>query len=145
MQMSPFLHRKLLVALLAAAIAVVVLPELTASAASTIYYCPDRKGDQQYSAQSGPGCVPLVDKKTERPEGMPQRHFQLDNIQQDVSAFLTRYQKFLDCCKTDLSELREVEEMADELNQLLTSSQANLSNYSLASRGNMLRELIPRV
>ena len=35
--------------------------------------------------------------------------------------------------------------MADELNQLLTSSQANLSNYSLASRGIMLRELLPRV
>ena len=145
MQMSPFLHRKVLVALLAAAIAVVVLPELTASAASTIYYCPDRKGDQQYSAQSGPGCVPLVDKKTERPEGMPQRHFQPDNLQQDVSAFLTRYQKFLDCCKTDLNELRELEDMADELDQLLASAQANLSNYSLASRGIMLRELIPRV
>ena len=145
MQKSPFLRREVLAPFLAAIVAVVVLPELTASAASTIYYCPDRKGDQQYSAHSGPGCIPLVDKKAERPEGMPQRHFQLDNLQQDVSVFLTRYQKFLDCCKTDLNELRELEEIADDLDQLLASAQANLSNYSLASRGIMLRELIPRV
>jgi hypothetical protein len=111
-----------------------------------IYYCPDRKGDQQYSAQASPGCMPLVDKtKQAANEGAPQRHFQPDNLQQDVSMFLSRYQKFLDCCKTDLSELRELEEMADQLDELLGSAQANLSNYSLASRGIMLRELIPRV
>lgn len=89
--------------------------------------------------------MPLVDKTQDMPKGMPQRHFQVDNLEQDVSAFLARYQKFLACCKTDLNELREVEEMADELNQLLASTQANLSNYSLVSRGIMLRELLPRV
>src|SRR6478736_10125394 len=99
MQKSPFLRREVLAPFLAVAVAVVVLAELTASAASTIYYCPDRKGDQQYSAQAGPGCIPLVDKKTDRQEGMPQQHFQPDSLQQDVSAFLTRYQKFLECCK----------------------------------------------
>jgi hypothetical protein len=35
--------------------------------------------------------------------------------------------------------------MADELDQLLASAQASLSNYPLSSRGIMLRELIPRV
>ena len=35
----------------------------TASAASPLYWCPDRKSDQQYSATNGPGCVPLVEKK----------------------------------------------------------------------------------
>jgi hypothetical protein len=144
MQTSSFLPREALAAFVAVTVALVV-PQLTASAASTIYYCPDKKGDQQYSAQSGPGCIPLVDKKTERPDGMPQQHFQPDNLQKDVSTFLTRYQKFLDCCKTDLNELRELEEMADDLDQLLASAQANLSNHSLASRGIMLRELIPRV
>jgi hypothetical protein len=54
---------------LLAAIVAVVVAGLTASAASTIC-CPDRKGDQQYSAQSYPA-APLVDKKAERPEGMP--------------------------------------------------------------------------
>ena len=139
------LGREVLIACLATAIAGVVLAHLMASAASTIYYCPERKGDQQYSAQPGPGCIPLVEKKKDRPESTPQRDFQADNLEKDVSAFLTRYQRFLDCCKTDLNELRELEEMADELDQLLASAQANLSNYSLASRGIMLRELIPKV
>ena len=135
----------MLIAFLATAIAGVVLPHLMASAASTIYYCPERQGDQQYSAQPGPGCVPLVQKKQDVTDGAPQRHFQPENLEKDVSAFLTRYQKFLDCCKTDLNELHELEEMAEELDQLLASMQANLSNYSLASRGIMLRELLPRV
>ena len=51
--------------------------------------------------------------------------------------FLTRYQKFLDCCKTDLNELRELEDMADELDQLLASAQANLSNYSQIGRAHV--------
>src|SRR5574342_1271430 len=134
----PSLVRIGLLAIFVPAAAGVALPASTATAASTIYYCPDRKGDQQYSAQAGPGCIPLVDKGRQDPnEGSPKRHFQPDNLQGDVSAFLTRYQKFLDCCKTDLSELRELEEMADELDQLLASAQASLSNYSLASRGIM--------
>lgn len=129
-----------------AALAMIALPQLTASAASTIYYCPDRKGDQQYSAQQGPGCIPLVDTGKKTPdERSSQRQSRLDNLQRDVSLFLVRYQKFLDCCRTDLTELRELEEMADQLDDLLASAQANLSNYSLASRGIMLRELIPRV
>jgi hypothetical protein len=144
MQHAGLLQGNALIALLAGALAIGALPARDAFAASTIYYCPDRQGDQQYSAQPGPGCIPLVEKK-DRPEGAPQRHFQPDNLEKDVSAFLTRYEKFLACCKTDLNELRELEEMADELDQLLASAQANLSNYSLASRGIMLRELIPKV
>lgn len=139
------LRWEVLVIILAGAVGGGALSGLTAWAASTIYYCPDRRGDQQYSAQPGPGCLPFVDKTQDLPKGTPQRHFQVDNLEQDVSAFLARYQKFLECCKTDLNELREVEVMADELNQLLASTQANLSNYSLASRGIMLRELLPRV
>ena len=120
----------------------------TAFAASPLYYCPDRKADQQYSATKGPGCVPLVEKERSTNEhngGKPQRDFKIDNLQSEVTSFLTKYRRFLDCCKTDLNELREIEELGDEVNQLLTSTQANLSNYSLASRGIMLREMIPRV
>ena len=139
------LRWEVLIIFLAGAVGGGALSGLTAWAASTIYYCPDRRSDQQYSAQPGPGCLPLVDKTQDLPKGTPQRQFQVDNLEQDVSAFLARYAKFLECCKTDLNELREVEVMADELNQLLASTQANLSNYSLASRGIMLRELLPRV
>lgn len=139
------LNRHPLDVILVCAIAICVFPARTGSAASTIYYCPDRKSDQQYSAQAGSGCIPLVDKKRDAAEATPPGNYQVNSLEQDVAAFLTRYQKLLECCKTDLNELREVEKMADEVDQLLASAQANLSNYSLASRGIMLRELITRV
>lgn len=126
----------------------------TASAASPLYWCPDRKADQQYSATQGPGCVPLVEKKeaqaTEQ-EGetptsdKPPRDFKIENLQGDVSTFLNKYRRFLDCCKTDLAELQQIEELGDEVGELLASTQTNLSNHSLASRGIMLREMIPPV
>jgi hypothetical protein len=137
--------RHMLVVVFASATAAGALPLHSAFAASTIYYCPDRKADQQYSAQADPGCVPLADKKPEARSREQQRHFHPDNLPQDVSAFFNRYQRFLACCKTDLAELREMEDMADELDQLLDATQTNLSNYSLASRGIMLRDLLPRV
>ena len=127
------------------------IPPLTASAASPLYWCPDRKADQQYSATSGPGCVPLVEKKEAQetePEGersaidKPSRDFKIENLQSDVSTFLSKYRRFLDCCKTDLAELQQIQELGDELGELLTSTQTNLSNHSLASRGIMLREMI---
>ena len=126
----------------------------TATAASPLYWCPDQKSDRQYSAEQGPGCVPLVEKKetpatepgVEIPTGdKPPRDFKIENLQGDVSTFLNKYRHFLDCCKTDLTELQQVEELGDEVGDLLTSTQANISNHSMASRGIMLREMIPSV
>jgi hypothetical protein len=126
----------------------------TATAASPLYWCPDQKSDRQYSAEQGPGCVPLVEKKetpatepgVEIPTGdKPPRDFKIENLQGDVSTFLNKYRHFLDCCKTDLTELQQVEELGDEVGALLTSTQANISNHSMASRGIMLREMIPSV
>ena len=126
----------------------------TASAASPLYWCPDQKADRQYSAEQGPGCVPLVEKKETRtteqegetPTGdKPPRDFKVENLQGDVSTFLNKYRDFLDCCKTDLSELQHVEEMGNEVGDLLKSTQANMSNHSMASRGIMLGEMIPTV
>lgn len=126
----------------------------TALAASPLYWCQDRKSDQQYSATQESGCVPLVEMKdapaagqeVEIPHGdKPPRDFKIENLQDDVSTFLNKYRRFLDCCKTDLSELQQVEEMGDEVGDLLKFTQANLSNHSMASRGIMLREIIPTV
>jgi len=126
----------------------------TASAASPLYWCPDQKADRQYSAEQGPGCVPLVEKKetqtTEQEEEIPTndkppRDFKIENLQGDVSTFLNKYRHFLDCCKTDMTELQQVEEMGDEVGDLLKSTQDNMSNHSMASRGIMLREMIPTV
>jgi hypothetical protein len=126
----------------------------TASAASPLYWCPDQKPDQQYSATKGPGCVPLVETK-ETPAGehegeiptrsKPTRDFKIENLQGDVSAFLSKYRHFLECCKTDMTELQQVEEMGEEVGDLLKSTQTNMSNHSMASRGIMLREMIPTV
>ncbi len=126
----------------------------TASAASPLYWCPDQKADRQYSARQGPGCVPLVEKKetlaTEQ-EGeapasdKPPRDFKIENLQGDVSAFLREYRHFLDCCKTDPDELQRVENLGEEVSELLELAQSQLSNYSMASRGIMLREMIPPV
>lgn len=130
------------------------LTAATVSAASPLYWCPDRKADQQYSATNGSGCVPLAEKKetlTTEQEGdttaskKQPRDFKIENLQGDVSTFLNKYRHFLDCCKTDLAELEQIEELGDEVGELLTSTQANLSNYSLASRGIMLQEMIPPV
>lgn len=126
----------------------------TASAASPLYWCPQRTVDQQYSATKGPGCVPLVETKDTRPAeqegeaatgGTPPRDFKIENLQSDVSTFLKRYRHFLDCCKTDLDELQQVEGLGNEVGELLTTTQANLSNYALASRGIMLRDMMTPV
>ena len=125
-----------------------------ASAASLLYWCPDQQADRQYSAKQGPGCVPLVEKtETQATElemniptdKKPPRDFKVENLQGDVSTFLNKYRQFLECCKTDLSELQQIEEMGDEVGDLLKSTQANMSNHSMASRGIMLREMIPTV
>ncbi len=127
---------------------------VTVSAASPLYWCPDQKSDRQYSAKQGPGCIPLVENEetgTAEQEGgtptgdKPPRDFKVENLQGDVSTFLNKYRDFLDCCKTDLSELQQVEEMGDEVGDLLKSTQTNISNHSMASRGIMLREMIPTV
>ena len=126
----------------------------TASAASPVYWCPDRKADQQYSATQGPGCIPLVEKKeaqTVEQEGEPvtsekaPRDFKIENLQRDVSAFLHEYRQFLSCCKTDPDELQRIADLGEEVSELLESAQKQLSNYSMASRGIMLRDMITPV
>ena len=98
--------------------------------------------------------MPLVEKKEaqtavqeeETPTiDKPTRDFKIENLQGDVSTFMNTYRRFLDCCKTDLAELQQIEELGNEVGALLTFAQANLSNHSLASRGIMLREMIAPV
>jgi hypothetical protein len=147
--------------LLAALIIVVGTPAMfewvlakPAMAADPLYWCPNQKADQQYSSKPGPGCVPWVEKKerTEQPEqddAAPSkpapREMKIDNLQSEVSGFLQKYSHFLECCKTDIAELQQVEALGDEVSELLEFAQANLSNHSMASRGIMLSEMIGAV
>lgn len=146
MRSCPSPNRVIATALLSTA---ATLTNISAFAASPLYYCPDRKGDQQYSAAIAPGCIPLVEKKepddTPRPHDTTPRDFNIESLQQNVSAFLGKYRRFINCCRTDLNELEQVEALGDEVGELLAFTQTNLSNYSLASRGIMLHELIPPV
>ncbi len=137
-----------------AALTFSVIAAATASAASPVYWCPDRKADQQYSATQAPGCVPLVEKKeaqTVEQEGeaatseKAPRDFKIENLQRDVSAFLREYRQFLSCCKTDPDELQRIADLGEEVSELLESTQRQLSNYSMASRGIMLRDMITPV
>jgi len=125
-----------------------------AAAASPLFWCPDQKADRQYSAKQDPGCVPLAEKEeiqgAEQEGGTPTgskplREFKIENLQGDVSTFLSKYRDFLDCCKTNLSELQQIQEMGEEIGGLLKSTQANISNHSMASRGIILREMIQPV
>jgi hypothetical protein len=125
-----------------------------ATAASPLYWCPDKKADQQYSSKPGPGCVPWVEKKEPAdqpaqddatPPKQAPHEMKIENLQSEVSGFLQKYRRFLECCKTDIAELKQVEALGDEVSGLLEFAQANLSNHSMASRGIMLREMIGSV
>ena len=125
-----------------------------ATAASPLYWCPNEKPDKQYSSKPRPGCVPWVEKKEHAeqpqqddatPSKLAPREMKIENLQSEVSDFLQKYRRFLDCCKTDFNELQHVEELGDEVSGLLEFAQANLSNHSMASRGIMLREMIGSV
>jgi hypothetical protein len=102
------LHSQFVMALLAGSTVYGGLLLSSASAASAIYYCPDRRGDQLISATPGPGCVPLAETKQEQRDESVQdkrrRDFHIENLKQDVSAFLARYRHFVECCKNDLGE-----------------------------------------
>jgi hypothetical protein len=90
--------------------------------------------------------IQAVEQEGEKPTSdKPPRDFKIENLQGDVSTFLNKYRQFLDCCKTDLAELQQIEELGDDVGGLLESAQNQLSNYSMASRGIMLREMIPPV
>src|SRR5690348_18425748 len=82
----------------------------SASAASPLYYCPDRKADQQYSATQGPGCVGLGEKNEHQTDentgGKPRRGLNLDDLQNQGTGFLNKYHRVRDCCTADRSEVR---------------------------------------
>lgn len=126
----------------------------SAMAASPLYWCPDQEADRQYSSKPRPGCVPWVEKKEPAEQSQQDdsdqpkpssRELKIENLQSEVSDFLQKYRRFLECCKTDVNELKQVEALGNEVSGLLEFAQANLSNHSMASRGIMLREMIGSV
>ena len=131
-------------------------PVAIGSAAPPLEFCEHRTPDQQLGAAKGapsasdPGkCIPLVEKKEparrddSARENAPQ--LKIENLQAEVIGFLQKYNQFLECCKTDLAELRTVEELGDEVGDLLAVAQSGLFSEHMKIRGWTLRELLPPV
>ena len=131
-------------------------PVALGSAAPPLEFCENRTPDQQLGAarssssgNSSEKCVPLVEKRERASPGEGDeenaRQVKIENLQAEVTGFLQKYNQFLECCKTDLGELRTVEELGDEVGDLLAVAQAGLFSEHMKIRGWTLRELLPPV
>ena len=104
----------------------------SADAAPLLEFCEQSAADQQLRASKGTaGCVPLVEKKEpstsdDRTARESTRQLKIENLQQEATVFLQKYNQFLECCRTDLAELRSVEELGNDVNDLLTMAQSGL-------------------
>lgn len=122
-----------------------------ADAAPQLEFCEHSAADRQLRASKGTaGCVPLVEKKEsaasdDRTARESTRQLKIENLQQEATAFLQRYNQFLECCRTDLAELRSVEELGNDVNDLLTMAQSGLFSEHMKLRGWTIAELLPPV
>ena len=145
--MNPLPLRALALFFLAAPFAGTV----SADAAPLLEFCEHSAADHQLRASKGTaGCVPLVEKKEpsasdDRTARDSTRQMKIENLQQEVTAFLQRYNQFLECCRTDLAELRSVEELGNDVNDLLTMAQSGLFSEHMKLRGWTIAELLPPV
>jgi hypothetical protein len=124
---------------------------LSADAAPFLEFCEHSSADQQLRASQGTaGCVPLIEKKDPpapdtRPHQEPARQLKIENLQQEVTIFLQKYNQFLECCRTDLAELQSVEELGNDVNELLSMAQSGLFSEHMKLRGWTIAELLPPV
>ena len=126
-------------------------PDSPADAAPLLEFCEHSSADQQLRASKGTaGCVPLVEKKDpsasdDRATQESTRQLKIENLQQESTTFLQKYNQFLECCRTDLAELQSVEELGNDVNELLTMAQAGLFSEHMKLRGWTIAELLPPV
>jgi Holliday junction resolvase-like predicted endonuclease len=124
---------------------------ISADGAPLLEFCEHSAADHQLRASKGTaGCVPLLEKKEpsasdDRTARDSTRQMKIENLQQEATAFLQRYNQFLECCRTDLAELRSVEELGNDVNDLLTMAQSGLFSEHMKLRGWTIAELLPPV
>ncbi len=122
-----------------------------ADAAPLLEFCEHSSADQQLRASKGTaGCVPLVEKKEpsvsdDHTTRESTRQMKIENLQQEVTIFLQRYNQFLECCRTELAELQSVEDLGNDVNELLTMTQSGLFSEHMKLRGWTIAELLPPV
>lgn len=154
-------RRRLLVVLTSTTIALASPLGNMAWAAPPIDFCANRTPDQQLGATAQPrqgassakdsGCQPLAEKRApsspeetepSKESSTPPRALKLDHLPAEVAQFLGKYRDFLACCKTDLADLEQVEELGNEVGELLALAQSELFSEHVKLRGWTLRELI---
>ena len=155
--MMPFTHKAFAFSTLWL-IPCILLPVIPrhAAAAPPIEFCGQSSSDKQLRASKGKsspdtsGCSPLVEKKdparsNDRTPHEATRQMKIENLQTEVVSFLGKYNHFLECCRTDLTELERVEELGDDVNELLTMAQSGLFSEQIKLRGWTIAELLPPV
>ena len=127
------------------------------SAAPPLEYCENRTSDQQLGAgkrnspmSSKDNCIPFIEKREASSNNAQvtreqPRAIKIENIQDEVTTFLQKYNRFLECCKTDLAELEAIEELGDEVGALLAAAQDGLFSEHMKIRGWTVSKLIPPV
>lgn len=134
-------------------------PAAQSTKPAAVYYCPDRTPDLQISGRPAPGCIPLLDKtedaaKMEKREAAKKKgreipeppSIKIENLEREISSFLSDYRKFLGCCINASSSLETVEELEDRAFAILKNVQEKgLANMQTNQRGITLSQLIPPV
>ena len=119
----------------------------TTEAAPPLFWCPEKPPDQQFSATAEPGCRPLIGSHQNRAgnetrEDSTRRHINIDNLQEETTRFLGRYNAFLDCCVTDLDSLKDLKDLQDHAADLLKALQIGLFSEQIKIRGFTLGAMV---
>lgn len=125
-------------------------PQKSASRGTPLYWCPNRPADQQISASAGNGCAPLAQpsaKSDDSRHTTPARPpIKMEQLQQEASHFLQRYNRFLECCADDVAELDQVRELEGEASHILASIQSSgIYNAGTVVRQYTLGEMVRQV
>lgn len=96
------------------------------NSSSTVYWCPDKPPNQQYSAKPAPGCSPIYEKP-EQPDtqvadqespAKSREPIKLEGVEAEISGFFVQYNQFLECCASDVAaadQLTDLEDLATRL------------------------------
>lgn len=125
---SPIATQLMMVAVLAAG----VLASSASDAGDgfgTVYWCPNKPPNQQYSAKPAPGCSPIYEKQ-EQPntqpadlEGPAREPIKLEGIEAEISLFFSQYNKFLECCASDVGTAAELTDLEEQATRLIDAVQ----------------------
>lgn len=129
---GPIAAQLIIVVVVVLATGMLSFPAHSASNSSiTVYWCPDRPPNQQYSAKPAPGCSPIYEKQ-EQPDAQAageespaksREPIKLEGVEAEISVFLVQYNKFLECCASDVAAADQLTDLEDEATRLINAMQ----------------------